>query len=101
MQWKWSIFCHIWQNMDSRQALGAARLLGIEHHSDGVFLNRCGIDGQPVGDTWHASVDDAREQAEVEYGSTKLGWVEVPPAVTDIVAFVLNRTPRAVHPEVR
>jgi len=86
---------------DSRQALGAARVLVIEHHSDGVFLNRYDIDGQPVGDTWHASVDDAREQAEFEYGSTKLGWVEVPPAVTDIVAFVLNRAPRPVHPDGR
>jgi len=38
------------------------------------FLDRFAEDGRSVGDTWHQSIDEAREQAEDEYGDALSAW---------------------------
>jgi len=57
---------------------------------EGVFLYRYTDDGKPVGDTWHANIDDAERQLDFEFGSEVRGWIEVPNEVQDEVNFGLT-----------
>ncbi len=61
------------------------RILLIEGKADGVFLVRLTEDGRFSGDTWHANVDEAKEQAEREYGPLVGIWREVPLTIQDDV----------------
>lgn len=77
---------------DTRERLAVPRVLVIESRPDGIFLDRYGESGDEVGDTWHQSIDDAKEQAQVEYGSHLGDWTEVPESEDDSVAFGLRLT---------
>ena len=74
---------------DHRERLAWPRVVVIEEDPDGFFLYRYTEDGRAVGDTWHQSVDEAKEQAAFEYGHLLTGWRNVPPDVVDPVAFAL------------
>ena len=62
---------------DQRELMKAPVLIAIEEKSDGVFLLRFGADGQLVGDTWHMTVEEAKQQARFEFGDL-LQWKAVP-----------------------
>lgn len=81
------------ERKDSRKLLPWPRVLMLEENSDGIFLFRLGEDGGNVGDTWHTSIEDAKAQAEYEYGDGLGEWKQMPPEITDPVAFALNSTP--------
>lgn len=51
-----------------------ASLVEIRVVSDGVFLLRYSDDGRFVGDTWHMSVEDAKDQAAFEFGASLGAW---------------------------
>lgn len=67
-------------------------MLVIFQRPDGNFLERFGGDGQAVGDTWHLSVEDAEEQARLEYGEVVGRWQSVPIEISDhdVVGFGLR-----------
>jgi hypothetical protein len=44
----------------------------------GFFLFSCEDDRIPVTETWHASLDDARRQAEFEYEGLESTWETLP-----------------------
>lgn len=49
------------------------------HEGDpGFFLYYCDADFRALTDTWHASLEDARHQAEMEYEGVSETWVEPP-----------------------
>lgn len=75
---------------DTRERLPWPRVLLIESKNDGIFLNRATKDGAFCGDTWHLSIDDAKAQAESEYGEAMGAWIEVPEDVQDPIAFALQ-----------
>lgn len=50
--------------------------VAIEENLDGIFLFRFSADGQVVGDTWHMSVEEAKEQAIYEFGDLLGEWIE-------------------------
>lgn len=60
---------------------------------DGVFLFRYAADASFVGDTWHANVADARDQAAFEYGASLGEWSDVPFGVEDAAQYALARLP--------
>jgi len=62
------------------------------HGSDAqeCFLFRYTRDGQDCGDTWHRSVDEAKEQAAIEYGRALGPWASVPDEEPDIRNFVVK-----------
>lgn len=63
----------------------------IEETSEGCFLYSFGPDGF-TGDTWHPSVDEAKEQATQFFGKNSIPiWTPVPDSITDLVAFALKR----------
>jgi hypothetical protein len=70
---------------DVRHRLPPPVALLIEESEDGVFLFRIGSGGEPAGDTWHPSIEEAKEQALFEYGAGLGNWSEIPLAVPDVV----------------
>ena len=56
----------------------------------GAMLFRYTAYGEVGGDTWHASISDAREQAAEEYGDALGPWEEVPDEVADAHAFAVR-----------
>lgn len=75
---------------DTRERMAVPRVLVLESRPDGVFLDRYDESGDEAGDTWHQSIDDAKEQAQVEYGEQLGPWTEVPENEGDPVAFALR-----------
>jgi hypothetical protein len=75
---------------DNREEMSAPSVVVIEERRDGVFLFRFRASGECVGDTWHRSIDEAREQAEFEFGELLSAWRVVPTEVGDVVKFGLQ-----------
>lgn len=73
---------------EAREELPPAAVLVIEASEDGVLLLRYAASGRFAGDTWHPTVDEAKEQATYEFGGGALAWKEIPADVNDVVAFL-------------
>jgi len=71
--------------------MGNALFLTIEQKPGGAFLYRFDARGECVGDTWHATIADAKYQASYEFGDGIQSWEEVPQHINDIVRFCLSR----------
>lgn len=75
---------------DSGTQLPSPDVVVLEQESEGnCFLYRLTKAGLPGGDTWHQSIDDAKHQADFEYGEALGEWREVPPEVPDAQEFAL------------
>ena len=77
------------EGRDERAQLPWPRVLVIEEKPDGFFLFRLTADGSVAGDTWHLSLNDAKQQAAYEYGDGLGEWRQVPEEVADIVDFAM------------
>ena len=63
-------------------------VLIVADEDPGAMLFRYTAHGEFSGDTWHASVEDARAQALLEYGEALLlPWMDVPDEVADAHLF--------------
>jgi len=62
------------EGRDEREPLETPSHLVIEFKPDGVFLVRLTDHGKIVGDTWHATVEEAKEQATFEFGESLGEW---------------------------
>jgi len=56
----------------------AAVRVEITADDDGIFLLRFDTHGEFCGDTWHETIDEAMEAAQIEYGITASDWSESP-----------------------
>lgn len=54
--------------------LPAAATVEIQVEENGFLLLRFDADGEFSGDTWHQSLDEAKEQARFEFGITESEW---------------------------
>ena len=84
----------------SAQAGAMPVVLVIETRDDGIFLFRYVKDGVLAGDTWHLSVDDAKLQADFEFGDKVGRWSIVPESTEREVEYLLetqNRVPTDVE----
>lgn len=63
--------------------MGWPRVLLILRNASGVFLDRLSSEGESVGDTWHQTVEEAKEQAAEEFGELHSPWRVVPEGVPD------------------
>lgn len=70
-----------------RQSLPHARVAVLvrPERGEGVFLYRFAADGNPAGDTWHRTVDEALRQAVFEYGASLGPWRAFPSDVRSLV----------------
>jgi hypothetical protein len=73
--------------IDDSQLFPPTRLVIIDVASDGTYLFRFDADGNAFGDTWHLSVDDAREQAAFEFEGLLGEWEPIPHEASDLRAF--------------
>jgi hypothetical protein len=71
-----------------RRTLPAARFLTIELTAEGFFLFRFAEDGAFAGDTWHRSLDEAKDQANYEYGNALGGWLDIPDDASDAIGWL-------------
>ena len=83
----------------SRSLLPAARpgpavspiVLVIEEQPERVFLFRFDAGGRCVGDSWHLTIDGARQQAIAEFNDLLLDWEPIPAEIEDPVSFGLRQ----------
>jgi hypothetical protein len=78
------------EGKDRRELLGPAAVVVIAEKPSGVFLVRFTADGRFAGDTWHPTVQEAKEQAIFEFADRLSEWQFVPNDVEDVVAFGLK-----------
>jgi hypothetical protein len=65
-------------------------VIAILTKPDGIFLERFDETGADAGDSWHQSIEEAKEQALEEYGEAIGAWTSVPEDENDPVAFALR-----------
>ena len=65
-------------------------VLIVADDEGGAMLFRYTAHGEFGGDTWHAGVVAAQEQAAYEYGDALVPWMEVPEDVADAHAFAIK-----------
>ena len=75
---------------DERLQMEFPSLLVIEQKPDGVFLFRFTADRRCAGDTWHKTIDEAKQQASFEFEDLISSWKPVPAEVTDVISFGFN-----------
>ena len=56
------------------EPFGPAQALAICRDSKGYSLFYCDADWEPVTDTWHQTLEDAKDQAEFEYRGVTGTW---------------------------
>jgi len=69
--------------------------LVIEQDDPGFLLFRYTTDGSFAGDTWHETVDHAKEQANFEFGNAVSEWSSVPDDVADPVQLINDSAKRS------
>lgn len=69
------------ENQEDPRVLPAPDVLVIEETPEGFFLYRYDREGEFGGDTWHQSLEEAKEQAGFEYGDLVEEWQEVPEGI--------------------
>ena len=65
-------------------------VLVVEDEDGGAMLFRYTTHGDFAGDTWHATVADAKDAVLDEYGDALIEWLEVPSEVADAHAFAVR-----------
>jgi hypothetical protein len=77
--------------LDPNKMLPVADVVLVVAEGDsGAMLFRYTAHDDFGGDTWHATVGEAQEQAAYEYGDALLPWIDVPDEVTDAHAFAVQ-----------
>jgi len=65
--------------VDGRLAVPASGLVICQYPGEtGYFLFGCNADWETVTDTWHATLEEAKQQAEFEYEGVSATW-QLPP----------------------
>jgi hypothetical protein len=75
---------------DTRRRLPIPLIIVVSTRPDGIFLERFDKTGADAGDSWHQSIEEAKEQAREEYGESLGAWTPVPDSEEDPVAFGLR-----------
>jgi hypothetical protein len=65
-------------------------VLVVADDNGSAMLFRYTAHGEFGGDTWHATVAEALEQAADEYGDALAPWIEVPSEIADAHAFAID-----------
>ena len=65
-------------------------ILLVANDDSGAMLFRYTAHGDLAGDTWHDSVEDAREHAIYDYSDALGEWIDVPEVVDDAHAYAVQ-----------
>lgn len=80
---------------------GSPQFLVILETSEGTFLYRFERDGTFAGDTWHTSLDEAKQQAVFEYDSRMCEWCRIPDGINDLKAIIAFGTKLLAESELK
>jgi RHS repeat-associated protein len=73
------------------RAFADSAFIAVLTKSDGIFLEHFEETGADAGDSWHQSIEEAKEQAREEYGGENVGvWTPVPESEEDVFTFGLR-----------
>ena len=73
---------------DQRIELPEARVIILRESPDGgITLERYSARKEFAGDTWHPDIEEALEQAELEFSDSLGEWKEIPFNIPDILEF--------------
>lgn len=75
---------------DTRGRLPIPLIIAVLTKPDGIFLERFDETGADAGDSWHQSIEEAKEQAREEYGESIGVWMPVPDSEDNLFAFGLR-----------
>ena len=75
--------------------LPPTRLLLLRPDTHGVALIRFSAAGDFAGDTWHPTLEEAKDQAAFEFGDSASDWQELPEGVEDVQAHVIELLARS------
>ena len=64
------------ENEFQRRMLPVASLVEIVEQHGAIYLLRLDADGECITDTWHETVDAAKQQASFEFGIGEEDWIE-------------------------
>jgi hypothetical protein len=73
---------------DDREEMRTARMLLATVGEEGNYLYRLDDRGGPAGDTWHPTLAEVKEQAQLEYEVGPNDWVTIPGDKSDFIAAV-------------
>lgn len=74
----------------NKTLLPIAGVVIIEKRQGAIYLERYDNDGQWGGNTWHKTIEDAKNQAKFEYGDSLIKWIEIHESVNDPVKYALE-----------
>jgi hypothetical protein len=91
---------HSWIRDGSKRFMPFPEVVWAEGEMGSVMLYRCRSDGEFCGDTWHASIKEAQDQAQYEYGPALGRWHPIPADVPDALQYAIAfaRENRVVKP---
>ena len=70
---------------------GLPNIINRPYDTDGsAMLFRYTVHGEFAGDTWHPTVEGAREHAIYDYSDALDAWIDVPNDVPDAHAFAIH-----------
>lgn len=67
-------------------------VIATEGERRGWVLYRYTSDRKFAGETWHASMPDAKDQAAQEYREALGPWREIPEGIDDILSYALQQS---------
>lgn len=82
----------LWAPVRSSLPLGSMPrpdLVVIDERPEGVFLLGLTANGEFAGDTWHRSVEEAKDQAAHQFGAN-LRWTSIPESESDPVQYAVR-----------
>lgn len=68
-----------------------ADFIVMKESDNGFRIERYTNGGGFCGDTWHPSIEEAKDQAKYEYEDGLGDWIDVPDGVEDIKTFLEER----------
>lgn len=83
---------HYAGDLSHQELLPMPDLLIIEERPEGIFLVRYKLDGTEVGDTWHESIKDAKDQADYEYKDNINEWQQIPDKIKSSFDYALSQS---------
>ncbi len=85
-----------------KEILSTTSIYIIEEENGAFRMNSYNLKGNWLGDTWHQTIQDAKDQAIFEYNAfgkplDKWDWKEIPEHALDPLKFVLTQLKRTVE----
>lgn len=82
---------HCWLDRDgTKHFMKFPHVILAVYDGTSVMLYRYRSNGEFCGDTWAATLEDAKHQAEFEYGSALGPWFRVPSEISDARRYAIT-----------